>query len=128
MSIMGQFGRPFYYGLGRRCRLARSLARAAAELSSRPDTWWGNKSPDCAVAAATEQRQQSVRQLLCLCQLPPAVSEPDELPPRRSIGGAADDRRGAGNYGPIPLGHGHRAVGSRAAWPFLSTPIYKIHL
>lgn len=114
-----------------RARQKVSLGSLAGPPSSAADQTHGGEINHLTVQAV-EQRQQSVQQLLCLCQLPHGVSELDELPPRRSIGGVADSgagkRRGAGNYRLIPLSHGQRPVGSRAAWPFLSTPIYKMHL
>lgn len=96
-----------------RARQKVSLGSLAGPPSSAADQTHGGEINHLTVqAAAAEQRQQSVQQLLCLCQLPLAVSELDELPPRRSIGGAADGwrgaakRRGAGNYRLIALHHG----------------------
>lgn len=119
-----------------RARQKVSLGSLAGPQSSAADQTHGGEinhlTVQAAAVAVAEQRQQSVQQLLCLCQLPLAVPSLDELPPRGSIGGAADGRRGPGNDRLIPLSHGPssrpQTGRKQSAWPFLCTPIYKMHL
>lgn len=113
-----------------RARQKVSLGSLAGPQSSAADQTHGGEINHLTVqaVAAAEQRQQSVQQLLCLCQLPRAVPSLDELPPCRSIGGAADGRRGPGNYRLIPSQSRPQTGRKQSAWPFLCTPIYKMHL
>lgn len=100
-----------------RARQKVSLGSLAGPQSSAADQTHGgeiNHLTVQAAAAAVEQRQQSVQQLLCLCQLPLAVPLAGRAATSRV------DRRSSRRPG-VDLGtidrflcHGHRLVGSRA--------------